>query len=176
MRFERITDAGHPMYAQALELYRASFPPHEQREARSQEAILSDTAYFFNLLYDKDTFVGLLLCWETERFIYVEHLCVLPEMRNRHYGRQCLALVQQKGKHVILEIDPPVDAISIRRKGFYERSGFVENAYPHLHPPYHSGNPGHALVVLSFPSRITAEDYAQFSDYLKNHVMEHAYS
>ena len=28
---------------------------------------------------------------------------------------------------MILEIDPPVDDISIRRRGFYERSGFVEN-------------------------------------------------
>lgn len=83
MKFERITDAENSMYEKALELYRASFPLHEQREAASQARILGDEAYHFNLIYDGDIYVGLLLCWETRDFIYVEHFCILPEMRNR---------------------------------------------------------------------------------------------
>ena len=43
MRTERITSAQHPLYAQAMEVYRNSFPPHEQREAASQERILHDS-------------------------------------------------------------------------------------------------------------------------------------
>jgi len=46
-----------------------------------------------------------------------------------------------------------VDEIARRRKGFYERCGYAENPYPHVHPPYHCGNKGHELVVMSAPRR-----------------------
>ena len=49
MRTERITSAQHPLYAQAMEVYRNSFPSHEQREAASQERILHDSAYHFTV-------------------------------------------------------------------------------------------------------------------------------
>lgn len=171
MHFERLTDPGHPMYKAAMALYGGSFPLHEQREKASQERILHDEEYFFNLIYDEDAFVGLILCWESEPFIYVEHFCILPEMRNKRYGQKALAHLGQRGKTVILEIDPPVDPISIRRKGFYERCGFVSNPYSHIHPPYHKGNEGHKLVVMSLPDRITQAGYDAFKHYLEERVM-----
>ena len=155
-----------------MALYRASFPLHEQRESPSQEQILQDEAYFFYLIYDGEQFVGLLLCWETGQFIYVEHLCIRPELRCRHYGQRALEYLQQKGKTIILEIDPPVDDLSRRRMGFYERNHFNENAYAHIHPPYHRENVGHPLVILSYPNRLTAGDYQQFFTYLKEHIMK----
>lgn len=36
---------------------------------------------------------------------------------------------------VLLEIDPVVDAVSEARLGFYKKCGFLENPYPHVHPP-----------------------------------------
>ena len=163
------------MYDTALDLYRSSFPLHEQRQAPSQMTILDDEEYGFYLIYDEALFIGLALCWESAEFIYVEHFCILPELRNRGYGQQALALLGQRGKTVILEIDPPVDAISLRRKGFYQRCGFVENPYPHVHPPYHKGNHGHDLVVFSSPSAITQETYDSFKHYLAHRVMANAF-
>lgn len=127
MYFERITDARHPMYSTAVEQYQKSFPLHEQREALSQERILRHPDYRFTLVYDEEVFVGLVLYWETAEFLYVEHFCILPELRNRHYGQRILAELSRQGKTIILEIDPPVDGISVRRKNFYRRCGFVEN-------------------------------------------------
>lgn len=175
MHFERLMSAAHPLYGRAMELYRVSFPPHERREALSQERILADADYHFALACDGDTFVGLALFWETDGFVYVEHLCIVPELRGRRYGGQVLELLGQRGRVVILEIDPPVDDISRRRQGFYERSGFVVNPYPHVHPPYHAGCAGHGLVVMSSPRAISAEEYAAFSDYLAGRVMKGAY-
>lgn len=172
MRLERLTDKNHPMYAKALELYGMSFPRYEQREAISQEKILKDEEYHFSLIYDGEVFIGLALYWETERFMYVEHFCILPEMRNKKYGQNVLQLLIQKGKTVILEIDPPVDAISIRRKGFYVRSGFVENPYAHVHPPYHRESAGHDLVIMSAPEEISQAEYDLFRHYLERRVME----
>ena len=37
---------------------------------------------------------------------------------------------------MVLEIDPPEDPVSRRRKGFYEGLGLVSNPWPHIHPPY----------------------------------------
>lgn len=174
MRFERITSEKHKMYKDALALYNISFPFHEQREAASQIKIFSEEEYFFNLIYDDDVFVGLVLCWEAENFIYVEHLCILPEKRNKKYGQKALQLLGQKGKIVILEIDPPVNEISIRRKLFYERSGFVENPYSHVHPPYHTGVIGHELLIMTSPIVISKDEYDMFKKYLDEHVMKNA--
>lgn len=170
MRLERMTGTAHPLYARAMALYRSSFPPHELREELSQRQILSDPAYHFDLIRDGDTFVGEVLYWEIGGFYYIEHFCILPELRSRHYGQRALELLQPVP--LILEIDPPVDAISVRRKGFYERCGFMENPYAHVHPPYHKGNHGHGLVVLSRPAALTRTEYDRFRKYLDTVVMK----
>lgn len=166
-----IKDEKHPMYQKALELYKISFPFHEQREKESQKEILQDKEYCFGLVYDREVFVGLVLYWETEDFIYVEHLCIAPDMRNKQYGQKVLAFLEQKKKTVILEIDPPVDEISKRRKAFYERCGFVENSFSHVHPPYHKENEGHKLVIMTCPKSISQGLYEKFEQYLKTRIM-----
>ena len=175
MHLKRIADPFHPMYERALELYQISFPLHEQREAPSQAEILREDAYHFDLIFDAETFVGMILYWEREDYLYIEHFCILPEMRNKRYGQRALALLAEKQKTLILEIDPPVDAISIRRKGFYERCGFVENSYRHVHPPYHRGNAGHALVIMSCPAPISQAVYDDFRAYLQDKIMKDAF-
>ena len=172
MKFERITSPEHPLYAEVINLYKISFPLHEQREEASQTKIFADASYHFDVVCDHDEFIGEILYWDIGGFRYIEHFCVLPSMRNRHYGQKILAALQETP--LILEIDPPVDAISCRRKGFYERCGFVENPYPHTHPPYHKDNSGHDLVVMSSPNALTPEEYDLFSQKLQNMVMANA--
>lgn len=172
MNFIRLTSHTDKRFGEAIALYQKSFPYHEQRESASQQEILQDEEYHFDLIYDEDAFVGMLLYWETPDFIYVEHFCVDVEKRNRKYGQRALALLGEKGKPVLLEIDPPRDEIAIRRKAFYERAGFRENPYPHVHPPYHSGYEGHSLVVMSLPDRLTSQEYEHFRIYLATTVMK----
>ena len=173
LEFTRITAPEHPLYTPAAELYSISFPPHEQREAASQTAILRHPAYHFDAVCDGGAFVGEILYWDIGDFLYIEHFCVLPSQRNRRYGQKILAALQSR--RLILEIDPPVDAISQRRKGFYERCGFVENPYPHVHPPYHKGNAGHELVVMSSPRALTEEEFETFRRALCGTVMANAF-
>lgn len=167
----RLTSYEDAMYTQAMELYRNSFPGHEQRKDASQKAALGVAEYHFDLIYDGNVFVGMLLYWETKDFLYVEHFCVKPELRGKSYGQKALEELGKKRKRVILEIDPPTDEISIRRKGFYERAGYLENSFRHVHPPYHAENQGHPLVVMSCPDLLTRTEYESFYDYLKNTVM-----
>lgn len=172
MRFVRIRNREEEGYRRAMALYEISFPLHEQRLPDSQENILSLEAYHLELIQHGDAFLGAIFYWETEEFIYVEHFCMDPAIRGKGFGQRALALLAQQGKTVILEIDPPVDEISKRRKGFYQRCGFTENPYPHVHPAYRPEYQGHALVVLSAPSVLEADTYEAFWDYLCHTVMK----
>ena len=176
LSFVRVLSPEHPGYGAALALYGVSFPAHEQREAASQSRILGDARYHFELIFDGEEFVGDLLYWDMSNYAYVEHFCILPGKRSRRYGERTLAQLGRAGKPVILEIDPPVDAISVRRRGFYERCGYFENPFPHIHPPYHAGNRGHDLVIMSSPAPISGELYDTFARDLRDVVMKDAFS
>ena len=173
MEFHRITQPDDPLYQKAIDLYKISFPSHEQREKTSQLQILQQDAYHFDIICDNGEFVGEILYWEVAGFLYIEHFCILPAMRNKHYGQKILNAYHSTP--LILEIDPPVDEISIRRKGFYERCGFVENLYRHIHPPYHTENHGHELIIMSSPKMLEANEYACFNHFLREIVMKDAY-
>ena len=54
----------------------------------------------------------------------------------------------------------------------YERCGYRENPYAHVHPPYHRGSHGHDLVIMTCPEAISSETYNDFAAYLKNTVMK----
>ena len=69
MQPERLSDPTYPMYMRTLTLYKASFPPHEQRQRISQDAVLRDGDYHFQLIYDRKSFVGLMLYGETEELV-----------------------------------------------------------------------------------------------------------
>ena len=171
MHLKRLRTSGDAWYAKAMALYEISFPPHEQRRAASQAAVMERGEYAFYLIFDGDTMVGILLCWEAARFIYVEHFCISPALRNRKYGQRALELLHRQGKPVILEIDPPVDEVSAHRKAFYERAGYCANDFEHIHPPYLRGRAGHRLVVMSRPARLTRAEYDVFYRYLCETVM-----
>lgn len=172
MELKRLTSAEGDTYKKAMELYAISFPKHEQREEASQRAIMSADDYHFDCVYDGEHWAGLVLYWETEDFIYIEHFCIFPEMRNQMYGQRTLEhLAAQKNKKIILEIDPPVRNIAIMRKEFYERCGYKRNPFPHQHPAYHAGNEPHRLVIMSYPDILKQEEYDSFNEYLKNTVM-----
>lgn len=171
VNFVRFASQNEDIFHEAMGLYQKSFPYHEQRECASQQKILREEEYHFDLIYQEDRFIGLLLYWETQGFLYVEHFCIDPGMRNHGYGQAALDLLKKRGKTVILEIDPPADEKSFRRQAFYKRAGFRENAFRHVHPPYHQGNPGHALVVMSFPQELSQMEYGQFASYLDGKVM-----
>lgn len=171
MDFIRLTDPAGPEFETAFALYEVSFPLHERRTRSAQAVRLSHPEYRFTLLREGDRFQGILLYWEGPGFRYVEHFAIAPDLRGGGVGARALAELCGQGIPVILEIDPPVEEISIRRQHFYERCGFAKNSFPHVHPPYRKGFRGHPLVVMSAPGALTQETYDRFAGYLQNTVM-----
>ena len=147
----RMTGPESPYYRQAMELYAAGFSLHEQRRTEEQIQAMRDPAFHCDALVESGTFIGLLFYWEAVGVTYVEHFAVVEALRSSGAGSRALAAFCPAHAPVVLEIDPPVDAVSTRRKGFYQRLGFAENSYAHRHPPW-SSCPG----PRPFRQRLTA--------------------
>ena len=152
-------------------LYEASFPLHERRRREDQTQAMREPNFRCLSAWDGSVFAGLALCWAWPCGIYVEHLAVAPELRGRRYGARILAALKEEGRPLILEIDPPVDELSIRRKGFYQRAGFWENPFLHVHPPYRPQFKGHPLTVMTYPTPWDRGTYETFWVCLRDTVM-----
>jgi len=176
LTFSRCRDAGNPLMDAAMALYRRSFPAHELRLWPDQQAVMNDPLYHFDLCLLDGVLAGLILYWDFGAYIYVEHFCVEPTMRGHGLGTLILAELAKKGKPIILEIDPLTDDVAVRRKGFYERCGYVANGFAHVHPPYQAANHGHALIVMSHPRALSQAEFDTFTVDLREKVMAYSES
>lgn len=119
-------------------------------------------------------FIGILFHWGADGYRYVEHLAVSPALRGQNMGTAALSAFCRKVGRVILEIDPPEDDISIRRRHFYERLGFVANPYQYIHPSFRKPFTPHRLVLMSYPGAITYEEARSFADFVREAVLRYS--
>ena len=171
MEHIRIIAPGDPGFDWLYDLYMQSFPVHEQRLRERQEGVLGHPEYHCDLLFQGETRVGLLMWWAGPGFRYVEHFAIAPQLRGQSWGSRALREFLAEGDPVVLEIDPPEDPVSRRRKGFYEGLGLVSNPWPHIHPPYRLEFSGHALEVMTVPGGWDEGQYRRFARYLDETVM-----
>ena len=75
-------------------------------------------------------------------------------------------MLQGCNKTIILEIDPPKDEISVRRRGFYERNGFKLNDFELFAPAYTRGGSDFELKIMTYPGKISKELYDDFYEFL----------
>ena len=170
MYLKRLRTTAEPLYAPAIALYESAFPTVERRDEDEQARVMAKEAYHFELIMTEAGFCGIMLYWETAEFLFLEHFAILPTLRGQGIGSAALALLKAKGKTVILEIEPPVDVLTCRRRGFYERCGFLLTAHDHLQTKYRPEDEDLPLRVLSFPHPITEAEYNRFYAYLQREV------
>lgn len=174
LAFGRCRDINGPLMEAALALYRSSLPAHELRLPPDQRDVMGNPLYHFDMCLLDGALAGLILYWDFGTYIYVEHFCVEPSLRGHGLGTLILAELARQNKTIILEIDPLVDDASVRRKGFYERCGYVANAFAHVHPPYQAANRGHELIVMSYPHAISQSEFDSFTLDLGEKVMKYS--
>ena len=175
LAFGRCRDINGPLMEAALALYRSSFPAHELRLPPDQRDVMGNPLYHFDMCLLDGALAGLILYWDFGTYIYVEHFCVEPNLRGHGLGTLILrALAQQNDKPIILEIDPLVDDVALRRRDFYTRCGYVQSDYKHIHPPYQCANRGHELIIMSYPRAISQAEFDAFTFDLRSKVMKYA--
>ena len=133
-------------WAEAWELYEKSFPYNERWSEEAYDRAFGDPNFEADGIWRGGEFIGILFHWA---------FC-------RKVGR------------VILEIDPPEDDISIRRRHFYERLGFVANPYQYIHPSFRKPFTPHRLVLMSYPGAITYEEARNFADFVREVVLRYS--
>lgn len=164
--------ADEDLRRQAWQLVENSFPLEEQRPLDQHIKALSDSAFHAEIITDNERFIGILFYWVyDDNYCFGEHLATNPELRGGGYGAKIMRHLMDKGYITILEIEPPVDEITIRRRNFYERLGFQLNDYKHIHPSYRPTTSAHELKVMSYPRQITPQEFARFRDYSLNHIL-----
>lgn len=162
----------HPLYPAFEKLYAHSFPIFEQRTPEQQAQAFASANYHLTGYVENQSFMGFIAYWEFPDYLYIEHFAINGHERGKGYGSQILnSFVTDKPKTVLLEIDPPIDEISTARLRFYQKCGFYQNPYSHIHPPYRKEYKGHSLRVLTTGTPLSAERYEQFKNDLTQQVM-----
>lgn len=156
-------------FLEACALYERNFVKEEKRDHAELLRIMKHEDYRFCIVLEEEL-VAVVLFWETPNFLYLEHLAVAEGMRKRGYGSAILNLLKDRGKRIILEIEPPVTTFRIGRMDFYLKNGFFVNPYFHTQPKYHKEDDDLELIVLSSEGILTEEDYFSFYSYLKREV------
>lgn len=168
----RIDRFEHPLYPAFEQLYAHSFPVFEQRTPEQQAKAFASVNYHLTGYVEDQSFMGFIAYWEFPSYLYIEHFAINGNERGKGYGSQVLnSFVKETPKTVLLEIDPPIDEISIARLRFYRKCGFYQNPYSHIHPPYRKGYEGHSLQVLTSVRALSPEEYEQFKNDLNEDVM-----
>ena len=72
------------------------------------------------------------------------------------------ALLEEKNRPMVLEVEVPEDDLARRRIGFYERHGLVYNDYPYLQPPLRKGNELLPLRLMTKPTAIDETTYERY--------------
>lgn len=98
------------------------FPEHEMKHRGQMEELLSHHDAYRKL----ETKDYLATYAEFPDFIFIDYLLVLPTTRGKGVGSQVLNRFKERGKTVILEVEPPdaEDDDTLRRIHFYEKNGF----------------------------------------------------
>lgn len=170
MLLERLCDNNQYLYERAIALYQSAFPAEERRPSDEQTRVMKKPAYHFDFIMEAEEFLGIMLYWETDTFVFLEHFAMRPELRGQGLEANALSLLKEKGKTIILEIEDPIDAITCRRYAFYCRNGFFMTPHHHIQAKYRLGDEDLMLKILSYPHAITTEEYLQFQDYMTKEI------
>lgn len=158
--FERITEK---TFDEIFPLLESAFPVTELRVKEDQRALLGEPCYRLYGVRREGAFAAIFATWEIEDFLYIEHFAVKEEYRNGGYGGMLLdALLAEKKRPMVLEVELPKDALTRRRIGFYERHGLVFNSYPYLQPPMRKGQGVLPLRLMTKPAAIDAKTYQRY--------------
>lgn len=173
IKLDRIISISDPILEDLLELYIESFPLRERRETDAlKRHITNKENMFFNAIYESEELAGFIIYWNFDEFIYVEHLAIFPEMRNRKIGRQILEfLAANFSKTRLLEVEPHTDELSGRRIDFYQRSGYEVLEKNYIQPPYpEHEDEGISLWIMGNTDTASKERLPEYIRIIKEEV------
>lgn len=135
------------------QIYESSFPADERRDYDALlQLIESEPAFVVEAICCDDNVVGLITSWSFDEWRYIEHFAIDVTMRGKGVGETTLVrFLSSDLRPVVLEVEPPIDDVTRRRVGFYERLGFVLHAaYRYIQPPYDCDKNAVELCLMTY--------------------------
>lgn len=99
------------------------FPIEEMKSREHMESLLKERS---NIYHKEEGPYHVLMYAELQNFVFIDYLFVSRESRGQGLGHQLIDKLKQKGKPIILEVEPIdyEDSDSEKRLRFYKREGF----------------------------------------------------
>ena len=158
----RFIDVNEKTFNTVFDKMKTAFPYEERRDYSDQKECLENKYFKFFEIYDYDLAVGFTALWVFENFVFIEHIAIDEDKRGGGYGSKAIELIKEKyNKPLILEAEAPVTEQQIKRIKFYNRLGFNVNSFNYTQPSYHGGE-GVPLLILSYPNKLTDEEFDEF--------------
>ena len=155
-------DVNEKTFNTVFDKMKTAFPYEERRDYSDQKECLKNKYFNFFEIYDGDVAVGFTALWVFENFVFIEHIAIDEDKRGSGYGSKAIELIKEKyNKPLILEAEAPVTEQQIKRIKFYNRLGFNVNSFNYTQPSYHGGE-GVPLLILSYPNKLTDEEFEEF--------------
>jgi len=174
IKFKKLNSPLDSDWSRAMELYQNAFPHKERRSIEDHIRALKDPRFSSNTIYFKDKFAGIFFFWTFDEFSYGEFLAIEPTMRSHNIGSQLINSWAERCGRIFLEIEPPTDEMAIRRKGFYERNGFVANPQLYVHPSFCRPFEPHQLIIMSCPTALSTQEFERMLEYIKAPVLTYS--
>ncbi|UOY91730.1 GNAT family N-acetyltransferase [Ectobacillus sp. JY-23] len=118
------------------------FPEKEMKSKKHFETLFHEKKGIYQLEEGQDY---LLIYFEQPDYIFIDYILVSGSSRGKGTGSMILNQLKQKGKAIILEIEPVTcnDADSEKRVRFYKKNGFLKMnsiQYERIHMVTHELN------------------------------------
>ncbi|MBS4061986.1 MAG: GNAT family N-acetyltransferase [Bacteroidetes bacterium] len=155
-------------------LYISAFPEDERRSVDVLKKMINQQPemVFYTIILN-DLFAGFLILWQFEKFFYIEHLAINDKQRSFGLGKKVIESIKQIFPGIILlEVEPPLDELSVRRVRFYERSGYKTVLKKYMQPPYDKNKKPIPMWVLSNDEQISDSDLKEYLTTIRLKVYE----
>ncbi len=145
-------------YSSVIQLYKNAFTTERRVPTWLLKFKLRNGKAGFNVLYEDDTWIGLLYITEYRDIILVHFLAITESFRSGGYGSKVMDSLKKMHdrKRIVLNIEK-LDkqennyAQRVRRKAFYEKNNFCSTGYL-------VKEPGEELEMLIFGGSINKEE------------------
>lgn len=101
------------------------FPEREMKSKQHFETLLKEKYEMYQVM-EADDYV--VVYFEQQEYVFIDYILVSGNTRGKGIGGKVLNLFKEKGKTIILEVEPVslADVDSEKRIRFYERQGFLK--------------------------------------------------
>lgn len=148
----RIETVENPLLKPIESTYLASFPVSERRDFELlKQLLINESRFLVTALLKDGEYAGFITSWQFSEFCYIEHFAIDESARNGGIGGKALQqFLSVCDVPVVLEVELPVEEMSKRRVGFYERLGFKLDTNPYRQPPYRVGEEWLDLRLMTY--------------------------